>query len=211
MSYADTCSRTSRRLVAAVCALLAFSLAGCASVGSRGGDTAQEPVPEFADRMFQAALEDMRAGRMEAAQARLETLTSEFPTLPGPWVNLGIVHAQAERDDEALASFQTATEVAPGFPAAGNQMGMLLRRMGRFEEADQAYAQALEADPDYALAHLNRGVLLDMYMGQPIEALKHFERYLELTGTDEGQVNKWVAELRLRIKAAEGRERVAER
>jgi len=88
-----------------------------------------------------------------------------------------------------------------GNAAAGNGLGMVLRKLGKFTDAEGAYLQALAADPNYAPAHLNLGVLYDMYLGEPQQALEQFERYIAIAGENK-QVNGWVAELRKRVGAA---------
>lgn len=157
-------------------------------------------APGADDRRFDRAAAAMQEGPQEDALELLDDLAADYPTLSGPWVNLGILHAAAGRDEEAEAAFMRAIEVSPQHAIAHAELGIVLRRQGRFAEADAAYREALALDPEYALAWRNRGVLLDLYMGRPAEALECYERYLELVGgmnADE-QVARWVAELRLR-------------
>ena len=47
-----------------------------------------------------------------------------------------------------------------------------------------AYDAALTLEPDYALAHRDIGILYDLYLQQPAQALTHYKRYLELAGDD---------------------------
>ena len=100
------------------------------------------------------------------------------------------------------AALRSLLEVEPANAAAWTQLGVLLREQGRFSEARDAYQQALAADAGSAAAHRNYGVLLDLYLDQPAEALAEFEKYRELSGETQ-PVGNWVAELRQRtgIKA----------
>lgn len=176
------------------CALLLL-LSGCAMSPDRPGHG-----PGVDDRRFERAAAAMQQGPQEDALELLDDLAADYPTLSGPWVNLGILHAAAGRDEDAEAAFVRAIEVSPQHAVAHAELGIVLRRQGRFAEADAAYRQALALDPDYALAWRNRGVLLDLYLGRPAEALECYERYLELVGGMDAdqQVARWVAELRLR-------------
>lgn len=170
-------------------------LAGCAALP---GGPDGSPRPD--DQRFDQAVTAMQQGPQDNALELLDELAAEYPALPGPWVNMGIVHAAAGRDAEAEAAFRRALAADPAHAIAHAELGIVLRRQGRFSEADDAYRAALESDPDYALAWRNRGVLLDLYLGRPAEALECYERYLALVGGAEAdeQVARWVAELRLR-------------
>lgn len=183
-----------RARVPGVCALLVL-LSACAAPQGPAGNS-----PSADDRRFDRAAAAMQQGPQEDALALLDDLAADYPTLSGPWVNLGILHAAAGRDEQAEAAFVHAIELSPQHAIAHAELGIVLRRQGRFAEADEAYREALALDPEYALAWRNRGVLLDLYLGRPAEALECYERYLELVGgmdADE-QVARWVAELRLR-------------
>ena len=100
---------------------------------------------------------------------------------------------KAERADAATS--QAATSDA----AKANQQAVALRQKGEFGPARDAYENALALDPAYAPAVLNLGVLHDLYLGHPAEALGLYERYLALSPAGDAQVGKWVADLKNRL------------
>ncbi len=102
---------------------------------------------------------------------------------------------------DAEASFRQAAAAVPANPVADNELGIVERRLGKFSDAEAAYRMALEAQPDFAPAHLNLGVLYDLYLDQPQQALEQYERYIAIAGDDK-QVAGWVAELRKRVTPA---------
>jgi tetratricopeptide (TPR) repeat protein len=108
-------------------------------------------------------------------------------------------------DDARLAdveaNFRQAAAAVPANPVAENELGIVERRLGKFSDAEAAYRMALEAQPDFAPAHLNLGVLYDLYLDQPQQALEQYERYMAIAGDDK-QVAGWVAELRKRVTPA---------
>lgn len=170
-------------------------LAGCSSVPR---DLAGAPEPD--DHRFEQAEAALHDGRDHEAMALLTVLVADYPALPGPLVNLGILHAAAGRDEDAERTLLQAVEIAPGDAVAWAELGIARRKLGRFAGADEAYQRSLALDPGYALAWRNRGVLLDLYLGRPAEAQECYERYLALVGgqSADEQVARWVAELQLR-------------
>lgn len=171
-----------------------FLLSACASPAHKSAGAAPD------EPRFRQATAVMQAGAEDEALQLMTRLADDYPTLPGPLINVGILHAAADRDADAEAAFNAALALAPGHPVAWAELGIVLRRQGRLADADEAYRKALASDPEYALAWRNRGVLLDLYLGRAEEALACYERYLELVGGRGGdeQVALWVAELQLR-------------
>jgi tetratricopeptide (TPR) repeat protein len=171
-------------------------LSGCASTGPA---VEAPPVADAnAQRRYQQALDAIRDGDAVSAEASLQALINDYPELDGPRMNLAILFTDSGRNAEALALVEEVLAHDPGDAIAWNQLGILARRSGDFQMAADAYGTSLELSPDYGLAHRNLGVLLDLYMGQPEQALIHYERYLELSGPDP-EVARWVTELEMRL------------
>jgi Flp pilus assembly protein TadD len=76
-----------------------------------------------------------------------------------------------------------------------------LRQAGKFAEARTGLREGARGEPDYAPAHRNLGVLLDLYLDDPLTAQTELETYKTLTGEDK-PVSGWLAELRSRNKSA---------
>jgi tetratricopeptide (TPR) repeat protein len=83
-------------------------------------------------------------------------------------------------------------------------LGVTLRSMGRFSQAEAAYRRALEQDPKNVTAHRNYGVLLDLYIQKPEDALVHYQNARdELTArsADGGPLDAYIAEVKQRLAA----------
>jgi tetratricopeptide (TPR) repeat protein len=141
--------------------------------------------------------------RNDPTQALLEfqVMTQSYPELPGPYANLGILYRNANQLAEAEAALAKATERAPWDAQIWTEYGVTLRQAGKFREARAAYERALEANPSHAAAHRNLGVLLDLFLDEPLAAQTEFETYKTLTGEDK-PVTGWIAELRARNRTA---------
>lgn len=152
---------------------------------------------------FDRALEAMRNEQWEQAEQRLRGMTEQYPTLSGPWVNLGKVYAETKRPEEAVTALEKALALNPNNLDAYNQLGLLKREAGAFNQAEALYRQALDVWPFHARTHLNLGVLLDLYLGRGKEALLHYRAYQQRQEEMDRQVAGWIVDLERQL-AAEG-------
>lgn len=102
------------------------------------------------------------------------------------------------------ARWAKAEREAPcGSGAALTRQGLAARQDGNFVAAGQAWAQALKADSSCAAAALNVGVLNDLYLGSPEEALRWYQQYQTLAAEQglgaDAQVGKWITEVQRRL------------
>jgi tetratricopeptide (TPR) repeat protein len=160
------------------------------------------PIAPATQRAYDDALALLRAGHVAEAERGLRALAQTNPELAGPHANLGLIARNAGRLPEAVAELEKATTLAPGHAVAWNQLGLAYRQSGEFTRARAAYEHALAIDPGYATAVLNLGVLEDLYLAEPAQALALYTRYLALTPGGDPVVTKWVADVKHRVPAA---------
>jgi Flp pilus assembly protein TadD len=113
------------------------------------------------------------------------------------------VSLDAGRADEAAARLDAALRQAPASAEGYNRLGIAYRRLGRMTEARAAYERAIAADPAMPAPHRNLGVLLDLYLGQPVAALERYEQYQRLEGGADAEAAAWLVELRTRMNQAQ--------
>ncbi|MEO8018421.1 MAG: tetratricopeptide repeat protein, partial [Pseudomonadota bacterium] len=133
--------------------------------------------PARANTEFTRALMLMRGGDPTQAILEMQVLTQSYPDLPGPYANLGILHRNANQLAESEAALARATERAPWDAQTWSEYGVTLRQAGKFPEARAAYEHATKANPSYAPAHRNLGVLLDLFLDDPVTAQADLETY----------------------------------
>ncbi|HEX9627893.1 MAG TPA: tetratricopeptide repeat protein [Acidiferrobacterales bacterium] len=204
--------RSVDRRAAGMLALLLAALAGCGAVAPRPevgvaapaarAPAAEAPVAPALRQEYDRALGLIKAGRLAQAEPRLRRLADENPDLAGPPANLGIIYYRQDRLLEAEEALARAARINPRSAAIQNQLGMVLRAAGRFDAARQAYARALDIDPGHAHAHLNIGILYDLYLAKPDQALVHYQRYQALQPREDQLVAKWIFELKQRSQTA---------
>ncbi len=202
----------SGRYCALFLTLLVFG--GCAGGGLVSAPTtvdssASEQAGPTALTLYEQATAIMAAGDFVEAELRFKAFVLQYPEYPGAHVNLAIIEAMRHNDEAARVYLDAALALNPEYPAALNQLGQLLRRNGDFSAAEAAYLKAVTVRSDYALAHYNLGVLYELYLQRLDDALTHFEAYQALVAEDK-QVEKWIADLRRRIAAAQRTANVAD-
>lgn len=193
----------------ALCALL---LAACGAQPRRSTPVAKAPAPvpeavaapKAADKgdpqaRFEEALKLMK-GRQnkEARQAFLE-LARDFPTYSGPFTDLAILQAKANQPTLAIDNFEKSIRLNPDNATAWNWLGTLYREGKDYPKAEAAYKTALSLKPDLAASQLNLGVLNELYLQRPQEALIHYREYQRITGGDKLIVAAWIRELEAQL------------
>jgi Tfp pilus assembly protein PilF len=177
----------------AICLLL---LNGCATTRTQQAITAT-PTADIKS-VYQAALESMQAGQWSKAREQLTQITTQQPSLSGPWVNLGITQTMLGDHSSAENAFKKAIDTNNSNIEAYNQLGMLYRRHNRLDEAQFIYEEGLRRDPDNTSIHWNLGILYDRYLTNPRQALQHYQRYQQLTTSEDPRLLAWIAELEAR-------------
>ena len=204
--------RSADRAILACVIWLTTGLAGCAtflpatnprlSTPAAAARQSEPAVDPAAQRDFARALSAMKLGHYQDAERVLLALTHTHAELSGPFANLGIVYFRLGKLPEATEALTTAIGINPDQAAYYNQLGIVYRERGQLDKARAAYLKALQADPGYPKTHLNLGILYDLYLQDASSALQHYERYQSLLPAADGQVGKWIVDLKQRSQRA---------
>lgn len=200
-------------------ALLVTLLLGCASTDKKKTDGAEAlpagddmplvlipnpyvagEVPAPAKREFATIKALMTEKKWAQAKGLLELMVETYPTLSGPYANLGIVHYQLKEYPEAEKALKFAIETNSLNFDAYAQLGLVLREQGRFKDAEATYLKALELWPHHLASAYNLGILYDLYMGQFQDALTYYTLSQKLIGDDDRQIKGWIIDLQRRME-----------
>lgn len=106
----------------------------------------------------------------------------ESPSDSQPFLNLGVLHAQANEYQQALALLSKAQSLAPNNPAVHEELGKLYLAMNKLPAAQSEYEKAIALAPDTSSLHYKLGQILRKE-GQEERARQEFETCERLNGT----------------------------
>jgi len=166
----------------------------------RAAPAAVAPAKGDPEPRFQAALKLMKDRKPQEARDAFAGLAQDFPQYAGPLNDLGVLQAQGKQHDQAIASFAKAIAADDHDAFAWNWLGILYRENGDYARSEQAYRKAIALKPDDAAAHLNLGILCEVYLGRPAEALAQYREYQRIAGPDNLMVGIWIRQLETRLR-----------
>jgi tetratricopeptide (TPR) repeat protein len=186
--------------------LLAILQSACQSIAPTQTEPAQpvEQPPEVVEadprpELYDLAITTAKEGQTNESIDFFRQLIDIDNEYKHAHTNLGLQLFNKKDYKLAQSEFLIAIEQDKKDAIAYNHLAIMERQQGLFEQAKQHYLLALEINPEYANAHLNLGILLDIYLQQWDKALAHYQKYQELTGAKDENVEKWIADLQRRI------------
>ncbi|MDS1309765.1 MULTISPECIES: tetratricopeptide repeat protein [Marinobacter] len=183
--------------------MLLLLLTGCAVGPERTTALDDAAVTAESEARLQEAFSEavvlMENGDLEEARSRFEKMTAEHPERSGPIANLGLLAMQSGDMELARVRFEQVLALNPKHPVANNHLGVIARNAGDFSLAEKRYREALAANPEYLPALLNLAFLLDIYLGQPAQALPLYEQYKERAEEPDPRVKDWIFDAKNRI------------
>ena len=156
-------------------------------------------VPTGAQQAMSRAREFFDQQQFQAAETELQQVVAQWPNLSGAWLNLSKVQLKLAQPEHAEASLRRAVEANAKNVFAWNALGVLLRDQGRFEDARVAYESALAQWPDFAMGHRNLGILYDLYLHKPEQALHHYREAKALEEAEDRVLAGWIVDLERRM------------
>ena len=141
----------------------------------------------------------LEEGRCQEAVGILRTAIEKDPYYAEPYYNLGLCYVRAGRYDEALKSFKEVVRIMDvllkGHYGEIPRLSLLIRShgymaniyalRGEYDMAIEHFREAIKYAPSNPDLHYNLGITLKK-AGRYEEAIREFERVLELKPDDKG-------------------------
>jgi tetratricopeptide (TPR) repeat protein len=114
----------------------------------------------------------------------LEDFVKKEPGNVEAWIKYGNALMDTKRFNEAVGAYEKALAIDPKNVDVRVDMGTCYRNIGKPDEAVKEYRKAIEIDPGHIMVHRNLGVVLADDLHDSAQAVKEFEKYLELAPND---------------------------
>lgn len=154
---------------------------------SPAGDAPEAPEAtdakvDEARRVYEQAMENHRAGRLDDAIKDYIQVVRLSPMSADVYNNLGVALRAAGRAHAAVACYRRSLALKPGVAGIYTNLGNALRDLGENARALEAHRRAVKAAPKSPKALFNAGLAL-RDVGQAKAALEHFDRAIKLEPT----------------------------
>lgn len=133
-------------------------------------------APAGPNKDAQEVTQLLRAGRIDAASARVEAMLGRNPRDAQARFLKGLVLTDQGKTDDALQVFRTLTEDYPELPEPYNNLGSLYAATGQFDKSRIALESAIAANPSYTTAYENLGDLYARMAGQAYDKVLRVDR-----------------------------------
>jgi len=154
-----------------------------------------------------AALE---RGDLDEARRLLERAATNPATDPASlapaWARLGVAMARAARWEAAASAFEASLAAVPGQARVHFNLAVANRHLGRHAAARDSYLKAAELAPGDMDIQYNLGILYELYLNQPEQALEAYARYVAGGGPEADRVRPWIDAIERRQRGDGGRE-----
>jgi tetratricopeptide (TPR) repeat protein len=111
---------------------------------------------------------------------QLEAIAKENPNNKDAWITLGNARMDSQQYAAAIIAYQRALELDPKNVDVRVDMGTCYRGVGQPDKALAEYRKALNLNPRHANAYRNMGVVLSYDLHRNAEAIKAYQKYLEV-------------------------------
>ncbi len=114
------------------------------------------------------------------ALKRAQEAVKNDPANVNAWIQLGNISMDTSRFNEAIDAYQKALSIDPRNVDVRVDMGTCYRNSGKPDVAVKEYKKALEIDPNHPNGHRNLAVVLAYDLKDNLQAVREFERYVQL-------------------------------
>lgn len=152
---------------------------------------------------YETALSQMSKGKLPEARQTLASLALRYEDNREIQLNLATAFYLTGDPDAA-----DATLTAPALDQLAhyhNLRGLIAVQRGDYQVAKQHYQRALKQDEQHAHSHYNLALLYDVFYQDLAAARPHYQRYLELIGTEDSETTAWLRQIDAALARGEGR------
>ncbi len=112
-----------------------------------------------------------------------EKIVAKDPKNLQAWTQLGNDYFDTDQPQKAITAYGKALELNPDNPNILTDQGIMFRKVGFFDRAIANFEKAQKIEPKHVQSLFNIGVVYKEDLKQPQNAIKAWERYLQIDPT----------------------------
>jgi len=120
------------------------------------------------------------AGQLLEEIPILEDAVKRDPGNADAWISLGNARMDSSRFSGAIDAYQKALDIDPKNVNVRVDMGICYRNVGKSDMAVKEFREAIKIDPKHVNARKNLAIVLAYDMRDNAQAIKEFEKAIEL-------------------------------
>jgi len=129
------------------------------------------------------------------AEANLEEITKVRGDIAEAHFNLAWVKQQLGKHEEVPVHVANGLKLRPREVSGLLLQALSEREMGKFNDAEATYKKGIQLSPNDERLYINLGILYDLYLFRPAEAIEQYRNYLALQKGPNPKVEGWVIAL----------------
>ncbi len=154
--------------------------------------------PKYASAYFNRGLARQTKGDLDETLADYNEAIRLDLKFAIAYNNRGLARQTKGDLDGAMSDYNEAIRLDPKDANAYINRGNARQTKGDLDGALADYDEAIRLDPKFAIAYINRGILYHFNLSKYPAALRDYEQYLALGGTDT-RVEGWIRELKKKL------------
>jgi cytochrome c-type biogenesis protein CcmH/NrfG len=116
----------------------------------------------------------------------LELKLAQNPDDQDSWAQLGNIYFDAGNPRKAIDAYTKYNALNPSNPDVWTDLGVMYRRIGQFTQSIAAFDRAIEINPTHPQSWFNKGIVYLHDVNKPEEAVKAWEKLIEIAPDFKG-------------------------
>lgn len=151
---------------------------------------------EEAKRLRKSAIQNFRDGNLQETLQNYARLTILASTDAEIYNNYGVALRRSGQIEDARQAYEQALALKPNYPEALNNLAIIYMMDNKYNKAKEMLSRAIALNPNYVDPYFHMAIAMEKN-GQTDEAIKNYEKFLEMSVDQVGRTVRLQVEEKL--------------